>query len=253
MILALPIPDAVVALVASVAGAVAAVTGFGIGSILTPLLALQFDTRAAVAIVSVPHFAASVVRFATLWRRADRRAVITFGSFSVVGSLAGALLSVSRRGPTEMGVDIALGVLLMLGGFSALAAPRGGIRFGRNTAGLAGAASGFFGGLVGSQGPIRSAALLAFDISKESFVATAMAVAIAVDLARMPVYIYAQHDAMGHAWKTILLATAGALAGTLWGNRLLRAVPLAPFRRAVAGVVFALGVAVLVTAFRQVR
>ena len=249
MILPLQIPDAVVALVASVAGAVAAVTGFGIGSILTPLLALQFDTRAAVAIVSVPHFAASLVRFATLWRSADRRAVITFGSFSVVGSLAGALLS-TRSGPTEVGVTIALGVLLMLGGLSAFAAPRPGIRFDRKTAGLAGATSGFFGGLVGSQGPIRSGALLAFNISKESFVATAMAIAIAVDVARIPVYVSVHHDAMAHAWKTILLATAGALAGTLWGNRILRTVPVVPFRRAVAGLIFVLGLVVLVNSFR---
>ena len=251
MIPALQVPDTVVAVVALAAGAVAAVTGFGIGSFLTPLLALQFDTRVAVAIVSVPHFVASVARFATLWRRADRRAVIMFGSFSVLGSLAGALLSVSRRGPTEVGVSIALGVLLMLGGFSALAVPRPGIPFGRKAAGLAGAASGLFGGLVGSQGPIRSAALLAFDISKESFVATAMAVAIAVDIARIPVYLSVHHHVMAHAWKTILLATAGALAGTFWGNRILRSVPLVPFRRAVASLVILLGVVVLVTAARR--
>lgn len=250
MILALEIPDAVVALVASAAGAVAAVTGFGIGSFLTPLLALQFDTRVAVAIVSVPHLAASAVRFATLWRSFDRRAVITFGLFSVLGSLAGALFSISRRGPTEVGTSIALGVFLMLGGLSALAAPHRGIRLSRKTAGLAGAVSGFFGGLVGSQGPIRSAALLAFDISKETFVATAMAIAIAVDLARIPVYVSVHHDAMADAWKTVLLATAGVLAGTLWGNRILRAVPLEPFRRAVACLIFVLGVAVLVSAFR---
>jgi len=251
VIAALEIPEAVVALAALIAGAVAAVTGFGIGSLLTPLLALQFDTRAAVAIVAVPHLAASVVRYASLWRRADRRVIVMFGSFSVVGSLAGALLSVFMKGPTEEGVTIALGVLLMLGGFSALAAPHGGIRFGRKTAGFAGAASGLFGGLVGSQGPIRSAALLAFNISKESFVATATAIAIAVDLARIPVYLTVHHAAMADAWRTILLVTAGVLAGTLWGDRIQRIVPLDQFRRAVACLVFALGVAVLVNAFRS--
>jgi uncharacterized membrane protein YfcA len=250
VILAFRIPDAVFALVAAVAGAIASVTGFGIGSLLTPLLALELDARAAVAIVSVPHLAASVARFATLWRRADRRVVITFGSFSVLGSLAGALLAISTRGPTASGLGIAMGLLLMLGGFSALAAPNGNIRFGRKSAGLAGVASGFFGGLVGSQGPIRSAALLAFDISKESFLATAMAIAIVVDLARIPVYLSIHHGVMAHEWKTILLATAGTLAGTLWGNRILRAVPVVPFRRAVACLVFVLGAAVLVTALR---
>lgn len=47
--------DALVVVVALVAGAIAAVTGFGIGSLLTPVLALQIDTRLAVAAVSIPH------------------------------------------------------------------------------------------------------------------------------------------------------------------------------------------------------
>ncbi|HVT03178.1 MAG TPA: TSUP family transporter, partial [Thermoanaerobaculia bacterium] len=98
---------------------------------------------------------------------------------------------------------------------------------------------------------VRSAALLAFNISKESFVATAMALAIAVDLARIPVYVSVHHDAMAHAWRTVLLATAGVLAGTLWGNRILKSVPLVPFRRTVACLVFVLGVSVLVSALRS--
>lgn len=249
MIPELHIPEVIIVLVALIAGAVASVTGFGIGSLLTPLLALQFGTGAAVAIVSVPHFAASTVRFATLWRRVDRSTVIAFGSFSVLGSLAGALLGVYGREPGDPGMAIALGVLLMLGGLSALT-PRSGLRFGRKSAAFAGAASGFFGGLVGSQGPIRSAALLAFNISKESFVATAMAIAIAVDVARIPVYVSVHHEAMAGAWKTILLATAGTLVGTVWGARIFRALPPEPFRRAIACLVFLLGVAVLVAAFR---
>ena len=39
-----------------VAGAIAAISGFGIGSILTPLLAASIGTKLAVAVVSIPHF-----------------------------------------------------------------------------------------------------------------------------------------------------------------------------------------------------
>lgn len=47
--------EALVVVVALVAGSISAVTGFGIGSLLTPVLALQVDTRLAVAAVSIPH------------------------------------------------------------------------------------------------------------------------------------------------------------------------------------------------------
>ena len=62
------------------------------------------------------------------------------------------------------------------------------LHLGRRAAWIAGVLSGFFGGLVGNQGGIRSAALLSFDMQKEAIVATATAVALIVDGARMPVY-----------------------------------------------------------------
>ena len=55
------------------AGAVAAVAGFGIGSILTPLLSVWVGTRLAVAAVSVPHLAATLLRFLMLRSRVDRQ------------------------------------------------------------------------------------------------------------------------------------------------------------------------------------
>ena len=42
------------------ASMIAAVTGFGIGSLLTPVLALQVGTRLAVAAVAIPHFIGTV-------------------------------------------------------------------------------------------------------------------------------------------------------------------------------------------------
>jgi uncharacterized membrane protein YfcA len=64
--------DAAVLAIAALAGALAAVTGFGIGSLLTPLLALEMDTRLAVAAVSIPHVAGTAVRFRLLSGNVDR-------------------------------------------------------------------------------------------------------------------------------------------------------------------------------------
>lgn len=65
--------------VATLAGAVAAVTGFGVGSLLTPLLALQVETRLAVAAVSVPHVAATTLRLWLLKGAIDWRIFWSFG------------------------------------------------------------------------------------------------------------------------------------------------------------------------------
>ena len=79
-------------LVALVAGAVAAVTGFGIGSLMTPVLALSVDARVAVAAVSIPHVIGTAVRFWLLKGRVDRRVLWSFGLTSAAGGLVGAAL-----------------------------------------------------------------------------------------------------------------------------------------------------------------
>ena len=49
------------------AGAIAAVAGFGIGSLMTPLLAFVVGMKLAVAIVSIPHLVGTALRFWLRW------------------------------------------------------------------------------------------------------------------------------------------------------------------------------------------
>jgi len=55
----------VVAVLAALAGGIASIAGFGIGSLLTPLVASQYGMKTAVGAVAIPHFIATVLRF---WR-----------------------------------------------------------------------------------------------------------------------------------------------------------------------------------------
>ena len=63
----------IVLLAAILAGGVAAISGFGIGSLLTPLLALSHGTKLAVAAVSVPHIIATAAHFLGLHKHLDRK------------------------------------------------------------------------------------------------------------------------------------------------------------------------------------
>jgi hypothetical protein len=234
--------DALVLLVGILAGAVAAVSGFGIGSVLTPLLATHSGTKLAVAAVSIPHVIGTAVRFAKLRSDVDRRAFFRFGILSAAGGLLGALINARVNAPV---LSIVLGVLLIFAGLSGLLGLSERMRFGGRTAWVAGMLSGLFGGLVGNQGGIRSAALLGFDLSKEAFVATATAVALVVDGARLPVYIWTERHALVRLWPEIAAATAGVLVGTLTGVRVLRRIPEQVFRRSVSVLITALGVYML--------
>lgn len=233
----------VLAVAASViAGAIAAVTGFGIGSLLTPLLALQVDTRLAVAAVSIPHVVGTALRFWLLEGRIDRRVLWSFGLTSAAGGLAGAMLHgwASNRWLTAV-----FGVLLLFAAASEVSGLARRMRFHGSVAWIAGAVSGVLGGLVGNQGGIRSAALMGFNLSKETFIGTATAIGLFVDGARMPVYVATQFDEMMILWPWITLATIGVLIGTLLGSRVLRRIPEVWFRRVLALVLAILGVTML--------
>ena len=227
---------------ALLAGAIASVAGFGIGSILTPLLAVRLGTKLAVAAVSFPHIAGTLLRFWFIRKYVDRRVLVTFGISSAAGGLAGALLHAWFKNAV---LGYILGALLVFAGLSGLTGLAARMRFGRATGLLAGALSGMFGGLVGNQGGIRSAALMGFDLSKEAFVATATAIALVVDVFRMPVYIASQWRDLLQTWPIVLFASVGVLAGTVFGQPLLRRIPDRTFRAVVSVIILALGIAML--------
>jgi len=224
------------------AGMIASVAGFGIGSILTPLLSLETGTRLAVAAVSVPHLLATFARFWLLRRSLDKRVLLNFGVLSAAGGLAGALLHSLASNPA---LTFVFAGLLIFAGLTGIAGLTRRISFGSRTAWAAGALSGFLGGLVGNQGGIRSAALLGFGLNRQAFVATATAIALAVDAARMPVYFVTTGSRMGSAAGFILIASLGVLAGTFLGARLLGRIPERLFHRIVGAIVLALGVFML--------
>jgi uncharacterized membrane protein YfcA len=228
---------------ATVAGAVAAVSGFGIGSLLTPLIALQAGTKTAVAAVSVPHLIGTGLRFWALRGSLDRRVFWRFGLTSAAGGLAGALLNARASSPA---LTIVFGSLLVFAGAAQITGSAQRWRFHGSVAWIAGALSGFFGGLVGNQGGIRSAALLGFDLPKERFVATATAIALMVDAARMPVYVVAERAQVAAIWPLVAISVLGVVGGTLAGQRVLMIVPEQRFKQIVGAIVLLLGIAMLV-------
>jgi uncharacterized membrane protein YfcA len=222
-----------------VAGAIAAISGFGIGSILTPLLAAWIGTKLAVAVVSIPHFIGTALRFIVIRRHIDRRVLWSFGITSAVGGLTGALLHVWVRSAL---LGYVLGVLLVFAGTTGITGLASRMKFGRRSAWIAGALSGMFGGLVGNQGGIRSAALLGFGLQRDAFVATATAIALLVDGFRMPVYAVLQWHQIVAQWPMAAIATVGVVVGTLSGKWMLQRIPQNIFRLIVSSIILALGI-----------
>ena len=219
-------------------------SGFGIGSFLTPLLALHLDLQLAVAAVSIPHFLGTTLRFLLVRKDLRKDIFIRFGIWSAIGGLGGALLHNTGSNPSLI---IVFACLLIFAGLTGTFGLSNKMRFPPKVSWLAGLVSGGFGGLVGNQGGIRSAALLGFDLSKKEFVATATGIGLIVDGARMPVYFASRVADLIPLWLSISIASVGVLLGTWLGKAVLTKIPEPIFKRAVSVIILLLGLSMLLT------
>jgi uncharacterized protein len=224
---------------AVLAGAIAAVSGFGIGSVLTPLLLLWMPTAHAVAILAIPHAIATAIRWLRLRSDVHLPTFRQFGLASAAGGLAGAALQSRLASPV---LTIVLAALLILAGSTELARRRVPLPETRFWRLFGGVLSGLFGGLVGNQGGIRAAALLGFSLSPRQIVATATASALLVDAARLPIYILSAGPVISRTRAIWMTASVGVVIGTFIGVPLLRRIPEPMYRRLVGLLLLLLGI-----------
>lgn len=227
------------------AGITASVAGFGIGSFLIPLVSIQTGAKVAIALMSLPHFIGNSVRFWLLKSEINRRILLRFGLLSAAGGLVGALIHVFFISNL---LQIIFSSMLILAGILGVLQVSERMHLGKRTASVVGFASGFFGGLVGEQGGIRSVALLGFDIEKEAFIATATATALVIDIVRMPIYFIAGFGKISEFFLILLLSSTAVIGGTLVGNIILKRIPQELFKRLVSFLILLLGILLLIFA-----
>jgi uncharacterized membrane protein YfcA len=174
-----------------------------------------------------------------LRRSVDWRVVRGFGLLSAAGGLAGALLYARLSSRV---LTIVLGLLLVATAVAGLTGWATRWRPSGARAATLGLLSGFFGGIAGNQGGLRAAALLGFALAPATYVATSTAIALLVDAARTPIYLWRAGPTLAGLATSIAVATIGVLAGTLLGERVLLGLPVDRFRRIVSALIGLLGV-----------
>lgn len=237
-----------IALVALAASLLTFVSGFGLGTVLMPALALVVAPEAAVALTAVVHLLANLLKVRLVGREADRATLLRFGLPALLGGLVGGWLlqdwsrsvepvTWSLGGWTFMTFPTALTIgVIMLGMALVELHPRfAGWRPSARWLPIGGLASGLLGGLSGHQGALRSAFLAGLPgLSPVAFAATGAVIACLVDLARLAAYGKAAWaPAADHAGLLVTAAVA-ALLGTWLGARWIRKVTLPFVRRLVA-------------------
>jgi uncharacterized membrane protein YfcA len=244
-------------IVCSVAFAASGLTlfaGFGLGTLLMPVVALFFPVDVAIAMTALVHLANNVFKLGLLGRRANAAVLLRFGLPAVAAALAGAWLltqlasgepvleyTVFGRLQQVSALKLVIGLLILAFVAIDLSPALARVAIDPRYLPWGGLLSGFFGGLSGHQGAFRSMFLLKAGLTKEAFVATGAVLAVLVDVART--LVYGWDYARGGApvdWNLVAAASLAAFAGAWLGARLLRKVTI----RAVQLVVSALLVVV---------
>ena len=253
-----------VSLAALIAAGLTLYSGFGLGTLLLPVFALFFPAEMAVVATAMVHGANNVFKVSLLGRYADREVVLKFGLPAIAAAVLGALalgwfalsdssltIEVNEEVFSEITpVKLVIG-LLMIGFALFELLPRFRVlEFDRRYLPLGGLLSGFFGGLSGHQGALRSAFLAKAGLTTERFVASNAAIGFLVDLTRISVYVALFTAAGGHVsefsgWPLVITGAVSAFCGVLLGKQFLHKVKMTSVQNLVGVLLFGVGLALV--------
>lgn len=232
-------------------------SGFGLGTVLMPVIAIFLPLPIAIWLTAIVHLAHNLLKSWLLWKAINWSVVVRFGGAALIASIPGALLlkGLSAFVPIKEYVilslhakisilHISIGLLLILFATAEMF-PNRILRI-KNLF-IGGAISGFFGGLSGNQGAFRSIFLVNTTLNKEALIGTNAIIATAVDMARLVTYgLVFRHLLIRIDVPLLIIALASALGGICLGVVLLQKVTISFIQKVIVALLYALGVLLII-------
>ncbi len=238
-------------------------SGFGLGTLLTPVFIFFFPLELAIAMTAIVHFINNLFKLSLLYRHISIKVLWYFGPFCIIGALLGAwlLLELSEAKPLfslnifDLNLNLkALNLLIgsVMIGFAILEFNKDFAK--KNISArflwIGGLLSGFFGGLSGHQGALRSMFLIKSNLGKEQFIATGVAIACLVDITRIS--MYSEKIVLLDSTENLLMIMAAlfpALLGAILGKKLLKKVTLEIIHKYVAWMLILISIGIITGLF----
>jgi len=176
-------------------------SGFGLGTLLMPVFALFFPLDIAIALTAIVHLLNNIFKLTLIGKQANLKTVFRFGIPAIIFALLGAYVlgKITNLAPLfsyQLGnityqitfVKICIASVLIFFSLFDLIPRLKTMQIDTKYLPIGGALSGFFGGLSGHQGALRTAFLIKAKLSKEAFIATGVVIACFIDVSRISVY-----------------------------------------------------------------
>ncbi|MFZ0389845.1 MAG: sulfite exporter TauE/SafE family protein [Calditrichia bacterium] len=252
----------IISLVALLVAGLTFFSGFGLGTLLMPAFAIFFPVEVAIAATAIVHLLNNLFKVALVGRHAHMKTVLLFGIPAVALAFAGAWLlnyftalqplaefyySGIQFVITPVKLVIAL-LMIVFAVFELLPSMRD-LKISYRYIPAGGALSGFFGGLSGHQGALRTAFLMRAGLSKMQLIGTMVVCSVLVDVARLLVYgltFFERDFGMMQQQGGFGLVVAGSLAafiGSFFGSHLLHKITLKHLRLLIAAMLLLIALA----------
>ncbi|MCC6816242.1 MAG: sulfite exporter TauE/SafE family protein [Saprospiraceae bacterium] len=204
-------------------------SGFGLGTILLPIFSLMYAPNLAIASTAIVHLMNNLFKLGLTCKDTDYQMVGIFGVCSILGAFGGAYclnfladstLQISFILPFQKVDLLKLIIGMLIIAFAILEFnKKNNLAFtGFHYKIIGGIVSGFFGGLSGHQGALRSLFLSKSIQQKSVFIATGIMIACMVDLVRIPIYyIHLRNTQLD--LKIIVPSVLAAFLGAYYGKK----------------------------------
>jgi uncharacterized membrane protein YfcA len=229
-----------ISFVALIASLLTFFSGFGLGTILTPFLALFFPVEVAIALTGIVHLLNNFFKIILVGKHINWKIGLKFSLTAVVGAYVGAKLltyfhkdivlctySILDTSFSITLLKLMVSILILFFSLFEIIPFFRKIEFSENKSYVGGLIIGFFGGVSGNQGALRSAFLIRYKLPKEVFIATGVLIACFIDVTRLSVYF--KNSSTIHIQENLPLLIAAVLSafvGAYFGSKLLKKVTL---------------------------
>ena len=238
----------VICLIALIGSALTLFSGFGLGTMLLPVFGLFFPIEIAIILTSIVHFLNNSLKLFLFGKNANKYITLAFGIPAILFAFLGAYVlkilttmnpifqyTIAEKTFVIMPIKLIIGVLLMVFSLIEFIPKYKNLSFDKKYLSFGGVLSGFFGGISGHQGALRSAFLIRTNLSKETFIATGVVIACLVDVSRLSVYIpQIIENKINLDYNLLILATLSAFSGVYFGNKLLQKTTIITIQNIIA-------------------
>ncbi len=227
-----------IALLTMLASIIGTLAGFGISTIMVPILLLILPLPQTLLLVSIIHWFNDIWKM-LLFREGIRwRLLLAFGLPGIFTSFIGSSLSLRITWEIlsrALGMFLIVYVLLIVNNQTFKLSQR------LSVAISGGALTGFFAGIFGIGGEINAVALSAFNLEKAVYIATAGAISFMIDSTRIATYIEGGIRLEPAILSSFLIFIPASLFGAMAGKKGVEKIPQEKFRSAVAIFIFLFG------------